>query len=749
VVSNSGSLLSWSLYAEIAPLIAREIYYSDSDNDKKIDTLEIIYPYALTWVVNTGAIFLYSNTGGLSSMRINTFSGYILSGTLSGNILIFHMLEWDIEKTTLKTGNTTASELRLKSSWDLGFRSIGWQVPEDFFLTSSFDSYKKVYKREVVIGIDQTGSGNSHSWMILIYTGETLSGSTSTIWSFSGTSTGVVFPPIFMTLQEPSNATYSWEILDCTGRDPCRININFLPIFTGWYLEKNYICEVTTSTDMRISCNPDTFYFSTWDTLTLTIKSKINPEIFVKKEWQILSRTISTETISWSTNTGMISLIGNEILKEIIVFPDIIPNLQSPTNATFSWEIFTCTSIDCRINLILESIFASGFLMRDFSCYFATGAQMILDSDCNPMTFYYTSSGTLDIELISKKDINQKSRKIYPVEWKIVSSNPSSKPSANIPINPSPQDTTKPIARLKIDGKWKEYYEQIGDYEMDCYTSTCSLNWTAEESYDPEGSAIRFLWIYGPNDISTSKDPGTRKYTIGDHTLILRVIDSAWNYDEIRYIIHVLGPRSKEEKPKKIKSEKIQKIESKIAGLTTKKKKPKKIKMAFFSPPTLILQGKSGKKISDVRYTCISKRANTCSLNFALSGALKWYDYIWKIDTKEIGKWKNPTAWKLSPGNHTIRVNSYMKWWEESIDELSFSVYVSAEPKKPKKAKKPKKIKTPKKLKKVKIWSLVDSTYADANDKNNAPVAEAMNIWFLIFGWWILLGYILRRRKKI
>jgi hypothetical protein len=155
--------------------------------------------------------------------------------------------------------------------------------------------------------------------------------------------------------------------------------------------------------------------------------------------------------------------------------------------------------------------------MKDFSCYFGTGETLIVDSDCNPNTFYLSSSGILSIELISKKDVLQKSRKEYLIIWNIVPPLYTIKPISNIPIQAVQSniaDTGKPIAQIEIDGKWKEYYEQINDYEMNCYTYTCSINWTAERSYDPEGSLIRWLWIYGPNDISTSKDPGTRKYGI-------------------------------------------------------------------------------------------------------------------------------------------------------------------------------------------------------------------------------------------
>ena len=47
-------------------------------------------------------------------------------------------------------------------------------------------------------------------------------------------------------------------------------------------------------------------------------------------------------------------------------------------------------------------------------------------------------------------------------------------------------DNGKPVAIITMDGKWKEYFEAIGDYELNCYVLTCSLNFSAEKSYDPE-----------------------------------------------------------------------------------------------------------------------------------------------------------------------------------------------------------------------------------------------------------------------
>ena len=620
VVSLSGSTNSGILasYTETGLLSPMEIYYSDSSQDGKIDTLEIIYPYTLTGRVNMGTIALYSATGWLYSARVNTSTGYIVSGSLSGNILILHLLEWDIEKTTLKVNNTTTSELRLKSLWDLGYRSIGWQVSEDLLLTKSFDDYRRVYKKNI-----QSSDG------LTTYAAMTSTGSSNT---------GIILSS------------------------------------SGW--------NVWSSGSIRIP----------------------------------------------------------------VSFPDIILTLQSPTNATLSWEIFTCLTPDCRVNLTLEPIFSSGYAMRDYQCYFGTGETLTLDDDCNPNTIYFSTSWSLTIELVSKKDMIQKSRKVYWVDYRSTNSI-SPEIRSTSPTSPlrSP-DTGKPRAILKIDGKWQDYYEKIGDYELNCHTATCSLNWTAEDSYDPEGSKVHWLWIYGPNDISTSRDPGTRKYGLWDHSMILRVVDSTWNYTEIWYIIHVLGPKPEEEKVKKekiSKSENREKKEKKILSEIRKKKKHKKMKMIFFSPPIVLLQGRTGEKISEDLYACRYKKTPLCSMNFSLSGTLKWYDYVWQLDGEEIFTGKNPKVWKLASGVYDVRVISYHAGSWAEVSRSDFTIRVSAEPKKAKKIK----TKKPKFSKKIKIPKIIPEVQAKTQDAEN-PDVWGLGAWVVLFGSGILLWYIVKRRRR-
>jgi len=84
------------------------------------------------------------------------------------------------------------------------------------------------------------------------------------------------------------------------------------------------------------------------------------------------------------------------------------------------------------------------------------------------------------VELFHKKSLTRV-REVFPIYFRITPVSQTNLLSKNSII-----DSGKPVAVLEIDTKWKEYYEQIGDYEMNCYAYTCSLNFTAEKSYDPE-----------------------------------------------------------------------------------------------------------------------------------------------------------------------------------------------------------------------------------------------------------------------
>ncbi|MDD2693372.1 MAG: lamin tail domain-containing protein [Candidatus Gracilibacteria bacterium] len=581
--TNSGSIVF------TGKLVATSLSYGDMDGDSFIETLFITYPEVLSGSVNTGGISLYSATGGLYEHRINTETGYILSGSLSGNVLIFSIIPSTIQKSKLKITNTTSSELRLKSSGDIGIRSVYGQELELFLLTSSFSDYRNIIHPEI-----------------------------------------------------PAEAVVSSEI---EGGN-------------------------------------------------------------------------NTPTETGST--------------EIIPFPDIIPTFQNYTNATFSGNLLTCTTSPCRVNFTLEPIFTGSFIEKDYTCQISYGTENY--DTCNPPQLYLTGTGNIDVQL-THKNSGQTENISFLVEQKIPTSTSTSSQNTTIPVQ---NDANPPIAILEFDGKIKSYMDLVADNEMNCYSLTCAINLTAEKSYDPEGGSVRFLWIYGINEISTKKDPGERKYGLGDHRIELRVMDSAGNYASVFFQIHVLGPKIEEEKQKEQKPKKEKTKETLSASIKITEKTIKKINMQFFSPPEILLQGKTltGGVNS---FECLAAKTS-CQINLTLTGTARTDTYEWILSNGTTFQGKNPKGWTLPIGKHSVELRIYKKG--ETTPYWSQIYGLEVKKKAPTKKKTPKKVTVPKTQKvKETSSSIIPETYA--SDGTDSQPTSSFGFLF-IFGFGFL--YMLRRR---
>lgn len=589
-------------------LLADSLGYQDTDSDWYIDSIFLTYPQSLTGTLNTGHILLYSATGGLYGARVNTETGYILSGSLSGTTLSLYIKPATLKKSVLKVNNTTSSELRLRSTGNIGIKNLEWQELEDLFLTKSFGEYKNI----IHPALHESGSwGNISPTQILT----------------GGTNSGNIIPPL-------------------------------------------------TSTGVT----------NTWDSLEAA-------------------------------------------------FPIIIPTWQNYTNATLSGDILTCTTLPCRANLTLEPIFTGSFLAKNYTCEirYATGVY-----DCNPPQLYLSGGESITIKLIHKTSW-QSIKKVLTI---IESLSPEAVSPIKQPTSPTRTtqkslDTTPPIAVVRYDGKLKSYHEPLNDTEMNCYTWTCAINLTGEDSYNPEGWKLRFLWIFAPNDISTSRDPGEHKYTLWDHSIELRVIDEAGNFSSAKYSLHVLGPKEKEEKPPKEKIKTVKESKEKVQKSTPKKtKKKKKIpRTLLFDPPTIVLQ-KSKFESIEWGYLCRTT-AKTCSLNLSLSGTTKWIMYTWDFDDGTKTTSKNPKAKSFAPWTHTITLtagyDTNTPLWSET---LKVQVIKTTKPKKPK-ATKPKKVVIPKAKKEVPV------------SEKSIQIEEAGIPYLpLLFIGWLSPLVLLRRRKK-
>ncbi len=452
---------------------------------------------------------------------------------------------------------------------------------------------------------------------------------------------------------------------------------------------------------------------------------------------ELLTETGVSNTNNSSTFSGVIH--SGSTFSWNISFPPIIPSLQSPTNALFSSGVFICHVIDCRINLTLEPVFSTWFLMKDFSCFFGTWEILALDADCNPNTYYFPSSWNIWVEFVSKANTSEKISHIFPVIFEITN---DQTPNISVIWNSQIEDHNPPVIILERDGKWKSYYEEIGEYELNCYSLTCAINLTAERSYDPEWSPLRFLWMYDFAHPSESKDPWERKFSLGDHDIWLRVMDASDNMSEIHYTLHVLWEKEKVEtiikaRESQTKKEKIEK--------TPKKEKKKKVSksMTFFNPPELILQNSDSQNKRYDGLTCITTET-TCVFNFTLSNTIKKMIYTWQYDNEKPIISNNPRSLSLSPWIHTLHLSASYEWEGEPIWHETYAIKVISEKKA--KIKKPKKAKAPKAKapKTPKTSSEVDEGKSQTNDLVIPDPKFPFEILYFFIPWW---GYLLLRKK--
>ncbi len=714
--------------------------------------------------LSTGSIDTNTGTQNIPIETGSTFpstqTGWVVSGEVA-----------PIENGTWENVSTVAT---WSVSWEASFSGMFDTSGSGSIISDSWETLPFTWSIISSGALDIpifTGSGTTNSGVNISQdiSGSSYQNPTNTgiiLWDFwtSTNNTEIPFPEIFLTLQSPTNAVFGSGFFDCGEQNPCRINTNFDPIFTWSFLEKNYSCQIITATWILSTCNPSILYFSTGSSFSLKLSAKSDTTQSRIVSWEVRFSQKNIDLVSapiihsWSFNSissGLINPLLTESWSDIsILFPDIFPTFQAYTNTTFSWDTFTCNTSPCRLNMTFDPIFTGSFLEKNYLCHIQYWADIY--ETCNPSQIYLTWTGDIEITLIEKYSWEKKI-KIFHIIQNIYPEKLSPEIRKNEKWVEIP-DIEAPIPILELDGKWKDYFYRISDTEMNCYSNTCSLNFTADRSYDPWGGKIQFLWIFDFNIISRSRDPGAHSYGLWDHIITLRVIDEAGNMSEILYRLHVLGKPTKEVK-KKVKDEKnlsnkeekaflkilsslntkLDKLENNIDTkiIKERKKKQKKLKFTFFVPPEFILQWKTGIKISENEYHCISTK-KTCKLNFTLTGTMSSYRYEWIFPNHSKFIWKNPKTIPFSLGKNMIHVFAYQKNGTIPLWEKDITIKVTQKTKK-KKVKKPKKI-TQKKNKKLKEpWEITPISFQKEN-------AGMMGI--LLFLGWGGSMYAIRQRKK-
>ena len=128
----------------LLPLLLRII---DLNHNGRVDRLSIEYSGTLSGALKPEKLIVYSNTGGLSSTRIESGSGIIRALTLSGSELLIDLNEQDLIHTDLRINPTTESHIRLKTLADFGLTDMSGLPVQALTLTESFQRYSPTYIR--------------------------------------------------------------------------------------------------------------------------------------------------------------------------------------------------------------------------------------------------------------------------------------------------------------------------------------------------------------------------------------------------------------------------------------------------------------------------------------------------------------------------------------------------------------------------------------------------------------------------
>ena len=201
-------------------LSADELFLEDLDEDGFFETMKIVYSDSLTGSLNIEDFSLTSASGA----DLTPIPNSVFSGTLANDTIIL-TLTGIITTENIFSMNEN-SGIFLKSENISNILSIGSKKLEKLN-ENSFEKYTKVT-------FSESDSENHHD---------------------DSDDISENFPTIFATLQRPITANISENQISCYEK-PCKINLDFDPIFSADFPKKDFSCEVHIAGKKFQTCNP-------------------------------------------------------------------------------------------------------------------------------------------------------------------------------------------------------------------------------------------------------------------------------------------------------------------------------------------------------------------------------------------------------------------------------------------------------------------------------------------------------------
>ncbi len=524
-------LINNSLVFSLNDLNENYLYYFDTDNNWKIDKLEIEFNKNLTWNLNFDKIFFYSNTWWLSTSKLDSviWTNLISNYYLSWNILWIDLIQQDNYLTGLTINNTTSSHLRLKTNVWIWITDVDWNEIK-FLYTTSFDSYKNVsYKENILPENEQTWTWETlpeiiedvnvetNSWEILeeenieTSTWETQDNSSS--WNLledeNINSQNTFSHQIKLLFQSPSyllEKDQTWVILyNCdTSKTDCKVNLNLNIDEWTWFESistSKYECIWDfgfsgETDDEKNKCNPNTVTYPLGEFETnYKIIEKSNTwnyftwSLMIKNEW-FKETSIPTKIVYvwWWSSTIVYNSIENPI------------NIETPEIVIQSWldENKNCKKENCSINLNYEIRNSKEACLWDFPGWVF---DFWTNKKCNP---WYVKYPLWDFKVTLRvyeiwKEYNFKESNLYftnKTPSPLVSTSEQPSPLAPLPevegnnTEEIPKNYTLKISKVSPNPTWSDNLEFIEiqnfwSWEIDL--SWCSLDdeiWNGSKAYN-------------------------------------------------------------------------------------------------------------------------------------------------------------------------------------------------------------------------------------------------------------------------
>lgn len=477
---------------------ADELFLEDLDEDGFFETMRIVYSDSLTGSLNIEDFSLTSASGA----DLTPIPNSVFSGTLANDTIIL-TLTGIITTENIFSMNEN-SGIFLKSENISNILSIGSKKLEKLN-ENSFEKYTKV-------AFSESDSENHHD---------------------DSDDISENFPTIFATLQRPITANISENQISCYEK-PCKINLDFDPIFSADFPKKDFSCEVHIAGKKFQTCNPPATEITGESDILVKISRK-------NSKWEIFSIFhVDFDSVNEDTKTP-----ENKNQKPTKTEkPKITPQSNRTTQYStppvisidsdgkfehmYEWKTddeIVCFTATCAINLNANDTYSRENKALKYAWKFGEIAEF---SRKNPPSVTFTA-GKHDIFLT----VTDSNGMFAMKQISVVVPEKSDENIENIQKNSQKSEWKNwekeefEAPELVLQNPAKFDISDPENYVCQTNSDSCNINF----SLSGAKKSFSYLWSWDDEEFFESTNPRAKTLTIGQHYLKIRAV-SPENPDE-------------------------------------------------------------------------------------------------------------------------------------------------------------------------------------------------------------------------